>query len=63
MKTEFKITELQRGDEYRGFEVEAVTEGFSDGFIVLDCIEQLKGLRNAIDSFLKEENGSLAAEP
>ena len=63
MKTEFKITELQRGDEYSGFEVEAATEGFSDGFIMLDSIEQLRGLRNAIDSFLKEEAEALAAEP
>lgn len=54
--TVFKVTEKKRGYDDCGYEVEAFTEGFSDGFIVLDSREQLVRLRDAITNFL--ENGS-----
>lgn len=55
-KTVFKVTEKRRGYDGIGYEVEAMTEGFSDGFIILDSRDQLVRLRDAITNFL--ENGS-----
>ncbi len=45
------------------FAISANLEGYSAGCIALNDRRQLTELRNAIDSFLKGENISMAAEP